>query len=84
LQTLEKLIKGDSFHDAELEDADTLTFQIVEDHIYIIYRGTGSLVVASDIGNGHATVIEALIFDNQEELGIFVDQDWKKYSSNLE
>jgi len=76
---LEKLKVGDEFHDSKIENAQALSFAIVEDHVYVITSGVGRLVLASDEGNGHGTVLEIKDFSTEEELNEFMAQDWYDY-----
>lgn len=76
-----KNLKIDSeFMDSELSG--DLIFNIVEDHVYIVYDNQNNLIIASDEGNGYGKVLEKLNFKSKNQLNKFINQNWKEYLHN--
>lgn len=77
---MKNLKKGEEFLDSELPG--NLVFEIVQDHVYIIYDNQNNLIIASDEGNGYGKVLEKLKFKSKHELHKFKNKNWQEYLHN--
>jgi len=54
---LNSLQIGDQFHDSEIDNkTETVFFQIIGDHIYIIYN-EDCILICKDVSNGNGVVV---------------------------